>query len=163
MIDYRANPFFLNEEDIRWVEKTAAAMSVDEKIGQIFCPLIFERDPDKVTAMERQYQFGGAVIGGSMSSREEGRQTRQARFRSFWQRTWKVAGTVRAGREPALARPCLCRRLEMRSRHTGLAVSVRRKALPTESTGRSGLSSTWIAIITIRLSMCAPSAAMRRR
>ena len=78
MIDYRANPFFLNDEDIRWVEKTAAAMSVDKKIGQIFCPLIFDRDPDKVTAMEKQYQFGGAVIGGSMSSREEGRQTRQA-------------------------------------------------------------------------------------
>lgn len=30
-------PFFLDEEGIAWVEKTLSAMSLEEKVGQIFC------------------------------------------------------------------------------------------------------------------------------
>ena len=39
MIDLKAKPFNLSEEDIRWVEETLDAMTVEEKAGQVFCPL----------------------------------------------------------------------------------------------------------------------------
>ena len=36
MVDLRAKPFYLNEEEIRWVEDTIASMSPDEKLSQLF-------------------------------------------------------------------------------------------------------------------------------
>ena len=39
MIDYKANPFFLSDEDISWVEDTLHSMTLEEKAGQVFCPL----------------------------------------------------------------------------------------------------------------------------
>lgn len=45
-IDLRANPFFLDEEDIRWVEETKASMSLQEKIGQLFFPIGYSPNPD---------------------------------------------------------------------------------------------------------------------
>lgn len=44
MVDLRPNPFFLEDEDIRWVESTLASMTLDEKIGQLFCPISFTED-----------------------------------------------------------------------------------------------------------------------
>ena len=39
MVNLSAKPFYLSEEDIRWVEMARDAMTVDEKIGQLFVPL----------------------------------------------------------------------------------------------------------------------------
>lgn len=36
MVDLRAKPFFLSEEEIRWVEDAIASMSLDEKLSQLF-------------------------------------------------------------------------------------------------------------------------------
>lgn len=36
-IDLRGNPFFLDDEDIAWVEKTREKMSDGEKLGHLFC------------------------------------------------------------------------------------------------------------------------------
>lgn len=36
MVDLRAKPFYLNDEQIAWVENTYAGMTLDEKIGQLF-------------------------------------------------------------------------------------------------------------------------------
>lgn len=30
MVDLRANPYFLSDEDVQWVEQTAASMTEDE-------------------------------------------------------------------------------------------------------------------------------------
>ena len=35
-MDYRAKPFYLNDEDIKWVEDTFASMSLNDKINQVF-------------------------------------------------------------------------------------------------------------------------------
>ena len=37
MIDLKANPFYLDDKDIAWVERTLASLTEEEKIGQIFC------------------------------------------------------------------------------------------------------------------------------
>ena len=36
MVDMKANPFYLSDEDCKWVEDTIAGMTLDEKIGQLF-------------------------------------------------------------------------------------------------------------------------------
>jgi len=45
MIDLKGNPFYLNDEDIQWVENTLASMTLDEKVGQLFC-LIHRSDDE---------------------------------------------------------------------------------------------------------------------
>ncbi|MDO5337376.1 MAG: glycoside hydrolase family 3 N-terminal domain-containing protein [Eubacteriales bacterium] len=39
MIDLKANPFYLDDEKIAWVQDTLASMTEEEKIGQMFCPI----------------------------------------------------------------------------------------------------------------------------
>ena len=41
MIDLTANPFFLDQEAITWVEDTLASMTTEQKAGQVFCPMCF--------------------------------------------------------------------------------------------------------------------------
>ena len=36
MVDLRAKPFYLNDWEIQWVEETISAMSLDEKLSQLF-------------------------------------------------------------------------------------------------------------------------------
>lgn len=36
MVDLRAKPFYLNENQLQWVEDTIAGMTLDEKLGQLF-------------------------------------------------------------------------------------------------------------------------------
>ena len=37
MIDLKLKPFWLSDEDIKWVEETLSSMSLEEKVGQLFC------------------------------------------------------------------------------------------------------------------------------
>lgn len=37
MIDLKGCPFYLKDEDISWIRNTIDAMSLEEKIGQLFC------------------------------------------------------------------------------------------------------------------------------
>lgn len=45
MINMKTNPFFLDDEGVAWVEDTLASMTVEEKVGQLFC-LIQRSDED---------------------------------------------------------------------------------------------------------------------
>lgn len=61
MINLKGNPFYLSDEDIRWVEETLAGMSEEEKVGQLFCPMGFT-DNDYVL----NHQINELHIGGMM-------------------------------------------------------------------------------------------------
>jgi len=61
MIDLKANPFHLSDEDIRWVEQTRDAMSTEQKAGQIFCALGIGDDEGMLRGM-----IDGIGIGGIM-------------------------------------------------------------------------------------------------
>ncbi len=39
MVNLRANPFFLTDSQVQWVERTLKELSTEEKIGQMFCPI----------------------------------------------------------------------------------------------------------------------------
>ena len=51
MVNLKTNPFFLDDEDIRWVEDTLSSMTLEEKIGQLFCPIGFSTDPAALLPM----------------------------------------------------------------------------------------------------------------
>lgn len=59
MIRYKEMPFFLNDEDIAWVENTLSSMSLEEKIGQIFCVTDMITDPDALRSFVTTYHPGG--------------------------------------------------------------------------------------------------------
>ncbi len=61
MIDLRANPFFLDDEGIRWVNETLASMTVEEKAGQVFCPLGLHGNEEVLRGM-----ICGLGVGGIM-------------------------------------------------------------------------------------------------
>lgn len=56
MIDRKAPPFELSDEDIRWVDETVASMDVAEKVGQLFVLVVM--DPDPRVTIERIEQAG---------------------------------------------------------------------------------------------------------
>lgn len=59
MVDLRANPFFLDEEAVEWVEDTIARMTVEEKIGQLFFNMGASREEDYLRMTVEQYHIGG--------------------------------------------------------------------------------------------------------
>lgn len=61
MIDYRANPFYLDDEGIEWVETTLASMSIEEKAGQLFCMNVEEFSDSGIEKMYRHIKPGGVA------------------------------------------------------------------------------------------------------
>ena len=61
MIDLKANPFYLNDEQVKWVEDTITAMTLEEKAGQVFCPMGFTDDPGTLRHMVCDIGVGGMM------------------------------------------------------------------------------------------------------
>ena len=59
MVDMKAKPFFLTDEDCKWVEDTIAGMSLDEKIGQLFFNMGDSRDEEYLKMTVNKYHIGG--------------------------------------------------------------------------------------------------------
>ena len=61
MIDLKGNPFYLNDSQIAWVENTLASMTLEEKAGQVFCPMGFTDDPGALKHMICDIGVGGMM------------------------------------------------------------------------------------------------------
>ncbi len=61
MIDFRGNPFYLDDKAISWVESTLAAMTVAEKVGQVFCPMGFTSDENVLRGLVQGVGIGGLM------------------------------------------------------------------------------------------------------
>lgn len=61
MIDYKGNPFYLGDSDVEWVENTYKNMSLDERIGQLFCPIVFTKDEKELKTFLDEKQPGGIL------------------------------------------------------------------------------------------------------
>ena len=51
MVNLREKPYYLNDEQIQWVEDTIAGMTIEEKIGQLFVNMVGnaeERKPENI-------------------------------------------------------------------------------------------------------------------
>ncbi|WP_029320276.1 glycoside hydrolase family 3 protein [Butyrivibrio sp. AE3004] len=61
MFDYKEKPFNLSDEKIGWVESTYEKMTLEEKIGQLFCPVVFDKDEKTLKAFLEKYKVGGIL------------------------------------------------------------------------------------------------------
>ena len=59
--DMRANPFFLDEEAQKWVLDTLNGMSLEQKCGQVFCPMGFSSDTETLRHLTREIGVGGLM------------------------------------------------------------------------------------------------------
>ena len=59
MIQYKEKPFYLDDEGIQWVEQTLSSMTLEEKIGQLFCVTDMITDPKALRAFVQKYHIGG--------------------------------------------------------------------------------------------------------
>ncbi len=62
MIDLKSKPFYLSDEDIAWVESTLSAMTLEERIGQLFCPISYSKDPGYLGNLLDTYHVGGILF-----------------------------------------------------------------------------------------------------
>lgn len=61
MIDLKARPFYLSDEEVQWVEQTLAGMTAEEKVGQLFCPMGFSGDPAVLNHIVNERHVGGMM------------------------------------------------------------------------------------------------------
>ncbi len=61
MIEYTKKPFSLNDEQIKWVENTYESMSEEERIGQLFCPIVFSKEEKELKKTLDDYHIGGML------------------------------------------------------------------------------------------------------
>ncbi|MBL0701566.1 MAG: hypothetical protein JJV90_00440, partial [Spiroplasma sp.] len=62
MFDYKAKPFNLSEEDIKWVESTFSSMTEDEKVKQLFCMIGLDLRPEAMQGLVQGYAPGGIMV-----------------------------------------------------------------------------------------------------
>lgn len=60
LVDLKAKPYYLNDNDITWIENTIKGMTIDEKIGQLFISLFYGFDTLKAKELLDKYHIGGA-------------------------------------------------------------------------------------------------------
>ena len=59
MVDLKARPYYLSEEDCQWVKDTIATMSPEEKVGQLFFQLTASHDEEYLKELMEKYHLGG--------------------------------------------------------------------------------------------------------
>ena len=65
MVDLKAKPFNLDDNDIDWVNKTIERMTAEEKTGQLFVNLFFNFKPEACRKLIEVYHIGGARYIGA--------------------------------------------------------------------------------------------------
>ena len=59
MVNLKAKPYCLSDEDILWVEKTISEMTDEEKVGQLFFQLTAGIDEEYLKNLMEKYHLGG--------------------------------------------------------------------------------------------------------
>lgn len=60
-MDLRGKPFYLTDEDISWVSETKGSMTLEEKVGQLFCVLFKRADPEELKDVFHILSPGGCM------------------------------------------------------------------------------------------------------
>lgn len=71
-MDLKTKPFCLNDAEIEWVENTLGQMTLEEKIGALFCPIGYSTDPEYLDMM-LGFHIGGLFFRDGVG--EEMRKT----------------------------------------------------------------------------------------
>ncbi len=62
MVDLKSKPFYLDDEQIKWVNETRDAMTDQEKAEQLFCPLMFSDDENVLKGIISSHNFGAVMF-----------------------------------------------------------------------------------------------------
>ena len=65
----RAKPYYLSDADIAWVESTIAAMTPEEKVGQLFWQLAASQDEAYLQELMEKYHLGGCRYNGMLGQK----------------------------------------------------------------------------------------------
>ena len=60
-INMKETPFFLDEEAQEWVLDTWKKMSLEQKCGQVFCPMGLGNDPELLKHLTQDIGVGGLM------------------------------------------------------------------------------------------------------
>lgn len=60
-IDLKGKPFYLEDEAVRWVEETLEGMTDKEKVGQLFCEILWDRPGSSPEALLEDAEPGGVM------------------------------------------------------------------------------------------------------
>lgn len=58
MVNLKAKPYYLSDEDIQWVKDTIAGMSDEEKVGQLFVNMVTDFSPESIEHVAKTYHPG---------------------------------------------------------------------------------------------------------
>jgi beta-N-acetylhexosaminidase len=61
MINLRGNPFYLSDEDIKWIEETKSSLSLEEKIGQLFSVQSLDINNSSLSSYDAKAVFNNAL------------------------------------------------------------------------------------------------------
>ena len=64
MVNLKAIPYNLSDEDIAWVENTIAGMTAEEKVGQLFWQLTAGNSEEYLQELMEKYHLGGCRYNG---------------------------------------------------------------------------------------------------
>ena len=67
MIDLKGNPFYLSDEQVKWVRDTLSSLTEEEKIGQLFCPISYSADEGYLQGALLRHHIGGLLFKTSPS------------------------------------------------------------------------------------------------
>ena len=67
-MNLKGKPFYLKEDEIQWVKKTLKSMSLEEKIGQLFCPIGYSTDRNYLDYELLKWHIGGLFFRDGVSS-----------------------------------------------------------------------------------------------
>ncbi len=83
MVNLKSAPFFLSDDDIQWVENTLHSMTLEEKVGHLFCPVGLNSDTNFLGNLINTYKPAGIMFRPGSS--EEVQETHR-----FLQKTSKI-------------------------------------------------------------------------
>lgn len=61
MLNLKENPFYLSEKQVEWVHDTFEKMSLEERIGQLFCPIVFTKEESELKKLVNTWHIGGML------------------------------------------------------------------------------------------------------
>lgn len=91
-INLKGNPFYLNDNDIKWIEDTIKNMTLEEKIGQLFCPIGMVPDEEYLKNSLLSKHIGGILF-------RSGESKEMQRIHNFLQENSKIPLLIAANLE----------------------------------------------------------------
>ncbi|MBQ8519598.1 MAG: glycosyl hydrolase family 3, partial [Agathobacter sp.] len=55
-------PFYLTDEQIKWVKNTKASMTLEQKAGQLFCVMGGDYEPEHLKELVKESRVGGILF-----------------------------------------------------------------------------------------------------